>query len=372
MSEKMPRARAIKPNPGAGNRGEAGAEQLMFGRREMLGGLGLLAGTMAGGAPLFAAATRSAAGLIDVHHHIVPPTAPDAVKAALPGWNAERAMAAMDVAGVATAIGFPGAILFGSDADRRRTARAWNEFGARLVQDHPARFGLFATLPFPSVEGSIAEIDFALDEMGACGFGIATSYGEMWLGDQKLWPIYEKLDSRAAVVFVHPYDASCCTPARISYSTTMMDGSWIEWPMNTARAILSLISSGVLRRFPHIRFIFSHDGGLMPLLVERLAGLAVRPGVNQADLKALFPLGVAAEFRTLHFECAQGCSRTNMGALRTLVPDSQILFGSDYPYFPMDYAAGQFARLGLPDRAVTAIARGNALALLPRRKPRPA
>ena len=338
-----------------------------FGRREMLGALSLAAGGLAGGSALFAAAPRFVSGLIDVHHHILPPTAPDAVKAAAPGWTPARALAAMDAAGIATAMGFPGPVLFGSDPDRRRTARAWNEFGARLRQDHPTRFGLFATLPLPSVEGSLAEIDFALDHLGADGFGITTSYDEMWLGDSKLWPVYEKLDSRRAVVFVHPYDAPCCTPARMSYSTAMMDGSWIEWPMNTARTIFSLISSGALRRFPHIRFIFSHAGGLMPLLVERLAGLAVRPGVNQADLKALFPLGVAAEFRTLYFECAQGCSRTNMNALRSLVPDSQILFGSDYPYFPTEYAAAQFARLALPDRAAKAIARGNALGLLPGR-----
>ncbi len=337
------------------------------GRRELLAGLG--AACTLGGSAARAAPGRNragAVGLIDVHHHILPPGAPDPVRAAMSGWSAARAVAEMDRAGVATGIAFPGPIFFGGEPERRQLARMWNEYGAKLGEEYPRRFGLFASLPFPFVDGSIAEIDYALGHLRADGFGIATNYGEMWLGDERLWPIYRELDRRAAVVFVHPYDAPCCTPAKMSYSTAMMDGSWIEWPMNTARTILSLIASGTLRRFPRIRFIFSHDGGLMPLLVDRLAGLSARPGVNQEGLRSLFPKGVAAEFGKLHFECAQGWSPVNMSALRALVPDSQILFGSDYPYFPIEYGAERFARLGLPPRTASGIGRVNAVGLLPR------
>ena len=304
--------------------------------------------------------------MIDVHHHILPPTAPEGFKRMLAGWTPEGAIAGMDRAGIATGIGYPGPIREGSGAERGEKARAWNDYGADLTRRFPGRFGLFASLPFPDVERTLAEIDRALDELHADGFGIATSYGDLWLGDDVLQPIWAKLNDRDAVVFVHPHDAACCAPDRMSYNKPGMDGSWIEWPINTARAIMSLMVSGTLRRHPRIRFIFAHGGGVMPLLVKRVGGLANWTAVGEEGLKRLFPNGVEAEFRTLHFECAQACSRPNMDALRSLVSDNRILFGSDYPFFSLPYAADQFAGVAFPAATRQAVARDNARALLPR------
>lgn len=326
-----------------------------------------LAGAVAGaGATGGFAAPRVQGGLIDVHHHILPPNAPPPLAHLMAGWSAAGAVAEMDAAGVAAGIAFPGQLL-GSDLQQNRAlARDWNEFGAQIGRDFPGRFGLFASLPLADPDGSIAEIDHAFDHLRADGFGVSTNYGEAWLGDTRFWPIYEKLNDRRAVVFVHPADAPCCAPARMSYMADGMDGSWIEWPMNTARTILSLMTSGTLRRYPDIRFIFAHGGGVTPLLVNRIAGLSAWSHVGPDKLKAMFPDGVRAEFSRLHFECAQACSPTNMAALRSLVPDTNILFGSDYPIFPLAYGSGQFAKLRLAPATRRMIARGNAQALLPR------
>ncbi len=282
------------------------------------------------------------------------------------GWSAAGAVAAMDLAGVAAGIAYPGAILEGSDDERRTTARLWNTFGAKIAQDHPGRFGLFASLPFPNIAACVAEIDYAFEHLQVDGFGIATNYDQRWLGDESFWPIYEKLNIHNAVVFVHPQDASCCTPQKMSYMAPNLNGSWIEWPVDTARTILSLMASGTLRRFPGIRFIFAHGGGVMPLLIGRIQGFAALPKVGPEGLKRLFPEGIDVEFAKLHFECAQSFAPTNMNALRSLVPDSQILFGSDYPLFPLSTEVEQFDRLGLPPGTRRAITRGNAAALLPR------
>lgn len=304
--------------------------------------------------------------MIDVHHHILPPTAPNRMQQYMAGWSPQLAVAEMDAVGIATAIGYPGPIREGSDSERAKKAREWNLYGASLNQSFPGRFGLFASLPFPAVLETLAEIDFALDHLLADGFGISTSYGERWLGDELFQPIWSKLDQRRAVVFVHPHDAACCAPEEMSYNQPGMDGSWIEWPMNTARAIMSLMISGTLRRFPNIRFIFAHGGGVMPLLVKRVGGLAAWAAVGEEGLRRYFPQGVESDFRNLHFECAQACSRTNMDALRSLVPDTQILFGSDYSFFPLNYATKQFHDLELPHATELAIARTNATKLLPR------
>lgn len=304
--------------------------------------------------------------MIDVHHHILPPTAPEGFKRMLAGWTPERAIAGMDQAGIATGIGYPGPIREGTGAERANKAREWNDYGADLTQRFPGRFGLFASLPFPDVDRTLAEIDRALDQLHADGFGIATSYGDQWLGDDAFQPIWAKLNERSAVVFVHPHDAACCAPAAMTYNRPGMDGSWIEWPINTARAIMSLLVSGTTRRYPRIRFIFAHGGGVMPLLVKRVGGLANWTAVGEEGLKRLFPDGVETAFRSLHFECAQACSRTNMDALRSLVPDRQILFGSDYPFFSLPYAADQFAGVALSSASRRAMARDNARAMLPR------
>ena len=311
-------------------------------------------------------------GIIDVHHHILPPrSGMPAQWEKLSGWSPANAVMQMDAAGIATGMAYSGPVLIGNPQEQQETARLWNEFGAGLGRTYPGRFGLLASLPFPHVDGCLAEIDYALDHLGADGFGIATSYGEMWLGDKALWPIYEKLNSRGAVVYLHPHNCPYCGPDKMSYERILptapgSEQSWIEWPMNTARTILSLMASGTLRRFPRIRFIVSHGGGVMPLLVERLSGFDEFVGVGPDKLKSAFPNGIQAEFRTLHFECAQAFSRTNMAALRSLVPDTQLVFGSDYFFFPLSHAARQFRELGLPPATARAIARDNAARLFPR------
>ena len=336
-------------------------------RRRMLQALCALAGaTATPSLPAPRSVPRKLQGLIDVHHHILPPQASEGMRKLMAGWTAPNTVALMDGAGVATAIAYPGPILSGTGPERGAKARLWNEFGATLGRDYPRRFGLFASLPFPDVDACIAEIDYAATALKADGFGIATSYDERWLGDESLWPIYERLDHLGAVVFVHPHDAACCTAEKLTYERPPMDGSWIEWPMNTARTILSLMASGTLRRFPNIRFIFAHGGGVMPLLVKRLAGFTEWAAVGKAGLEKVSPQGIESEFKKLRFECAQACSRTNMNALRSLVPDSQILFGSDYSFFPLAYATEQLARLELPPAVERAIGHGNAAALLPR------
>ena len=305
-------------------------------------------------------------GLIDFHHHIRPPGVPDMIMQLMATWSPKGAVAEMDGAGVRAGMAFPIPV-FGSDAlARQALARRWNDFGADLGARFPGRFGLFASLPLLDTDACLAEIEYAVGSLQTDGFGIATNYDDIWLGDERLWPVYEALNSLDAIVFVHPRDAPCCAPDKLSYHRDVMDGSWLEWPMNTARTIFSLLTSGALRRFPRIRFIFSHGGGLMPLLVSRIEGFSGWPHVGEEGLGRLFPNGLRSELGRLHFECAQAYSSTNIEALRSIVPDTQLLFGSDYPIFPLAHAAAQFADLAIATGLKTQIAHGNATRLLPK------
>ena len=329
-------------------------------RRALLGGFAAAGASalMPGGR----AVAQAGKGRIDVHYHIFPPeTLAVSRNPAQAGWTVQRAIDELDRNGIASGIASAGSTL------PVEKARAFNEFGARVVRDHPGRFGLFATLPLPDIDASLKEIEYGLDVLKADGIGLVTSYGELWLGDPKLRPVLAELNRRKAVVYVHPTDAPCCV--NMSYWTPPVVGSWIEWPMHTARTILSLMLNKVTLQLPDIRFIFAHDGGTMPMLIGRIAGFTQSARADfQEKFRDLFPNGVEAEYRKLYFDTAQGTYPVNMEAMRRLVPDSHILFGSDYPYFSIGAGVAGLQRLDLPPALLRAIERENAEALFPRWK----
>jgi predicted TIM-barrel fold metal-dependent hydrolase len=259
----------------------------------------------------------------------------------------------------------------GSLADRNRQAREFNDTAARWISDHPTRFGLWTRLPLTDVDASLKEIEYGIDQLKADGIGLVTSYEDAWLGDPKLKPVFQELNRRKAVVYVHPNDAACCGGANsLSYEklNPPTGGSWLEYPMNTARTIFSLMMGGTIRAYPDVRFIFSHGGGVTPLLLSRIEGFANWSSVGPEKLKQMFPDGITNEFRKLYFEVAQAFSKVNMDALMALVPTSHILYGSDYPVFPADNSAKGLAKLELPANVRRAIDRENVAALLPRWK----
>ena len=154
--------------------------------------------------------------LIDVHHHFVPPfylsenrdriaTSGGGQNPAWLSWTPEQAIAAMDKQGVATAVlslTFPG-VWFGDPHAAAQMARRVNEYAADLARSRPGRFGLFAVIPLPDTEGSLREIEYAFSVLKADGIGLLTSYGDKWLGNAVYQPVFEDLNRRKAVVFVH-------------------------------------------------------------------------------------------------------------------------------------------------------------------------
>ena len=304
-------------------------------------------------------------GRFDIHYHVVMPGSELARVAGGPSaWSPTRAIEEQDRNGVAT--GFVSSASGWKIADKeqsRKAARNWNDYVKGLGQDHPGRFGLLAALPLPDIDASLKEVEYAFDTLKADGIGLQTSYDQLWLGDPAFAPLWQELDRRKAVVYVHPTDAPCSVG--LSYMAAPVLGSFIEWPMNSARTMFSLLLNQVPRRFPNIRFIFAHSGGTMPLLIGRIQGMAQnsRPDFP-AKVRATFPDGVAAEYAKFYFDTAQGFAKVNFDAMRALVPDSHILFGSDYPFFPISAAVDGLSKLDLPADLLRAIERGNTETLL--------
>jgi predicted TIM-barrel fold metal-dependent hydrolase len=301
---------------------------------------------------------------IDIHHHFAPPEWMAEVKgrpllnAANLKWTAELSLADMDQGGVAASIlsiTNPG-IWFGDKQKTRVLARACNEFGAKVVQAHPTRFGLFATLPLPDVGASLNEIAYAYDTLKTDGIGLLTSYDDVWLGNKAFRPVMEELNRRKAVIAVHPTAASCCR----SLDYGVAPGS-IEYGTDTTRAIIGVAFSGDATRFPEIRFIWSHAGGSLPFLAGRV------DGGSRAATDAL-PNGFIAQAGKFYYDLAGAANKGAVASLLQLVKPSQILFGTDFP--PGGSAAAEAAAIASTDMfdeaGLRAVNRDNAVRLLPR------
>jgi 6-methylsalicylate decarboxylase len=339
-------------------------------RRTLLSGLiaGVSSGVITRATPALAQpAVAARPALIDVHHHIVPPfylaenrehlAGPTGqVNPAWINWEPKRALDAMDEHGVAAAVlslSTPG-VWFGDVDAARRTARRCNEYAAELRQTYPRRFGQFAVIPLPDADGGLREIEYALDVLKADGIGLITSYGDKWLGDPTYLPVFEELNRRKCVVFVHPTVPGCCQKLLPAVSPLVA-----EIPQDTTRAVTNLLFTGSFSRFRDIRFIFTHAGGTVPMVVGRM---------QQYGPKSLTNNGLTAiedALRRLYFDIAGTAYAPAIAALTALVPTTQILFGSDNPYVPLGLTANGLAQLGLSTADLRAISRDNALALLP-------
>jgi len=307
---------------------------------------------------------------IDVHHHISPPGWVTAMKnAGVPhnpprdDWSVQKSLDDMDKGGTATAIVSPTTPqlnFLANDKDTAaRVARESNEYTKKLMADHPGRFGLFAMLPLPHVDESLKEIAYALDTLHADGIGLMTNYGDKWLGYSDFAPIWEELNRRKATVYTHPTTANCCL--------NLVQGipeSAIEWGTDTARTITNLIFSGTSQRYKDINWIFSHGGGALTAVAERLQiQMVSTPPHKDKFTRAI----VDGELTRFHYDTAQVSNAVTIGALAKLVPVSQIVFGTDYPYrTALDHAKGLAVAFSGPD--LQAIERNNALRLIPRLK----
>jgi predicted TIM-barrel fold metal-dependent hydrolase len=310
-------------------------------------------------------------GRIDVHHHYFPPDfvawlnaqnlewtgGPDK-----PNWTPQRAMEMMDRYGIATAIASAVPSLFWGDLDQaRHWAKVCNDYGARLKQDFPERYGIMATLPLPDTAAACEEAARALDELKLDAVILFASQGNQYLGDPAYDELMQELDRRDAIVLIHPHTA----PPGADVPKLHIPYALVEFMMDTSRAVVNLLFNGVFERYPRIRWIIAHAGATIPYLSWR-----VRLGEISPALRANVPKGTLHYLRQLYFDTALSAAEPTLAALREFAQPDHVLFGSDYPFVPDSLIAEEVAGLEgshvLDPAAKQAIDRGNALKLFPR------
>ena len=301
---------------------------------------------------------------IDVHHHIAFPEFLAQLKARKRGhapWSLQKSLEDMDQSGIRTSVTSlinPG-VWLGDVAYGRKAAREANEYAARLRTDHPGRFGMFASIPLPDTEGSLREIEYAYDTLKTEGIYLIVSYDGKYLGDASFWPVLEELNRRKAVIYTHPLTPACCgnlTPQ------TGVGVATIEYAVDTTRTMSSLLFSGTAARFPDIRWIFSHSGGVTPFLLSRFE----RAELDDKQARQKMPNGVMHELKKFYYDTAQGNHWGALAALMKLAPVSQVLYGTDFPFRDGAEVNGGLAAYGFSAAELQAINRDNALRLWPR------
>ncbi len=312
----------------------------------------------------------SAARRIDVHFHLIPPFYSDAVYAAgrgpaigkYPDWTPALALDVMDAHGVEvalTSLAQPG-VGFGTQENAQLLARRCNEYAAELVARWPRRFGAFATVPMWSTQGALDEIAHCLDVLTFDGVSLFASYGGKFLGDPAFDPVLEMLNERAAVVFVHPGLHPSSQGLALAWPGFVM-----EYLFDTTRAVVNLVFSGAIERFPRVRFILPHAGGLVPYFAWRLS---VSPMIDQR-LPQLSRDQIYAGLAHFWYDNALAPGEQTFGALDHVARPERIVFGTDYP-FANPRVIAEAVRTHesgfLPDARRAAIDRGNALALFPK------
>jgi predicted TIM-barrel fold metal-dependent hydrolase len=285
---------------------------------------------------------NNASKVIDTHHHFFPPEYQNAWmnwaalrKTPLVGdqaiWSPEKSLTLMDQAGVKKSIlslaSTPGLWFDLPPAEVIQLVRNCNDYGADMVKKHPDRYGLFAAVPMVDTESSLKEINYALDTLNAVGIGLQTNYGDKWPGDPVFDPVFKELNRRKAVVYFHPLAAACCGRLNVGAITPTL-----EVPHDTTRAVVSLLLKGTLAKYRDIKWLFSHAGGTIPMLAGRIDYF-----YGHQDKTAEFaPNGIEDELRRLYYDTANATHPSSMAALLKLIPSSQVVFGSDYPYVPID------------------------------------
>jgi 6-methylsalicylate decarboxylase len=269
---------------------------------------------------------------IDVHHHISPPTWLEAVKKArldnppMANWSPEKSLEDMEKGGVATAMTSPTTPQLGflPAMDAARVARESNEYARKIANDYPGRFGVFAMLPMPHIDESLKEISYAFDMLHADGIGMMTSYGDKWLGYSEFQPVFDELNRRKAVVYTHPTGPNCC----VNLVRSVPDAA-VEYGADTTRTIVNLIFSGASQRYADINFIFSHGGGVLTAVAERLQ---IQMVTTPPYAGKITHAQVQHELNRFFYDTAQVANAVTIEALAQLVPTTQIVFGSDFPY----------------------------------------
>ena len=189
------------------------------------------------------------------------------------------------------------------------------------------RLWAYALIPLPHTDAAIKEAKFALDELGADGFGLSTHYAGVYLGDSGYDPLMELLNERGAVIAVHPVKPAAL-PQGINENIPIPA---LEFFNDTTRTFTNMVMHNIFGRYPNIKWIFPHAGAFLSILSDRMNSFSIQ---MRGNLPKDIPFDFKGDMRHVYFDAAGFCLQKQLGALLKDVGAENILYGSDLPYTP--------------------------------------
>ncbi|KAF4332158.1 amidohydrolase family [Fusarium beomiforme] len=276
---------------------------------------------------------------IDVHHHIIPPQI-TGIGAGMKGmevptWSVEGDIAfnkTYNIASAVYSVSTPGVTHIADPEESARVAREMNEYCARLRDENPTN-GFFATVPsLQHTSLVLEELRYAFDTLKADGITLFTSYAtpQGYLGHPEYVPIWEELNRRKAVVFVHPINNVAAV-----YFDERLPMPAFDWPHETARTAMDMILNRRLQQFPDVKVILSHGGGTLAALVQR-ATMIELPEFG----KIMSAEDIISQAKQFYFDTALAGSQEMFPLIFGFAKPGHLLFGSDFPHAPERLSKG--------------------------------
>jgi predicted TIM-barrel fold metal-dependent hydrolase len=324
---------------------------------------------------------------IDLHHHVIPDVYVKSLAKidvtelsgiSIPEYGPDKCLSDMDKLGIDKAVistpyaGLP-TYCYDDTEFLRGITRKTNTYLAEMIKQHPDRFGGFASVPLPDIDGAFEELEYALDELHLDGVVLLSNSNGLYLGDPELEDFFAELNRRRAVVFVHPDD-----PPFADMRKPDVPIPFIEWPFDTTRAVANMVYGGVLDRYPNIRFILSHGGGAVPYLAWRISILEYRQRDKVKKLRSLYDLIIRKQgpstgmklLKKMYYDTTAVTAQSSLSTLKEMLDPSHIVLGTDLGAAPKLMADLVLSDLkafdGFDEEHLRAIARKGALELFPR------
>ncbi len=261
---------------------------------------------------------------------------------------------------------------FSSSEDSVAFAKLANDEMAELVLKHPDRFpAAVAALPMNNVDVALRELERAIGDLHFRGIQVNTSINGKPLDAEEFWPIYEKMSQYNLPIWIHPMRFVEQPDYPSEKKSKYMIFHVFGWPYETAAAVTRLIFSGVLEKYPNLKFITHHAGGMIPFLDERIKGAYDHAEMLRgAKYKRNLTRAPIDYFKMIYYDTAIYGNSSGLMCTRAFCGTDHMLFGTDFPYdsqFGERYTRQTLEAIDGMDICVEEkwkILRGNAKAML--------
>ena len=295
--------------------------------------------------------------LIDVHAHQFPARYTELMArhgrqllAMLTGTALDERIQQMDEAQVDMQVLSPSNLMpyLENETDAREAARILNDGYAELTHRLPHRFKAYVSLPLPHVEASLREMERGLGELGMAGITFGCSILNRSVTDKEFEPLYQEMNRRGAVLFFHPMVNGICSPLITDFGLEGAAGTTIE----DAVVVLHMIMRQIPHRYPDIKMIVPHLGGLIPMLLNRMD--------NQvAAMNRDLPEKPSMTARRFWYDTVSHGSHAALRCACEAFGPEHLVTGSDYPvllaYESYAKTFSYIGEAGLGDAAVEQI-----------------